>query len=148
MVGLHRKNLKYRVISDVLMLILCVAVFYSIQFAAKKSVVIAPLQIITVPFLGGIVFYFYKVCNAQCFHKIYQSKVGGWTIMCVSGLCLESYLIQNSLFTDKLNWMFPFNLPIIYISILLVAYCVRCLARIFSQTFRTEDYEWRKIFSI
>lgn len=69
-------------------------------------------------------------------------------VLAVSGLCLESYLIQNSFLTNKLNWMFPLNLPIIYIGILVVSYVVRCAARIFAQTFRTEDYEWKKVFAV
>lgn len=147
-VGLNKTNLVYNVKNDVIKFALCLIVFYSVQFVAKKYIFIAPWQIVTVPFLFGIVFYFYKICNASLFHRVYHTKIGNWLVLCVSGLCLESYLIQNSLFTDKLNWMFPFNLIIIYLAILVVAYIVRCLARVFSQTFRTEDYEWKKIFAI
>ena len=147
-VGLKRKELKYNTLFDAGKCLMCLVVFYSIQFAAKKWIVVAPWQIVTVPFLAGIVFYFYKFCNAPMFHRFYNTQVGNWLVMAVSGLCLESYLIQNSLFTDKLNWMFPFNLFIIYIAILIVAYLVRCVARTFSQTFRSEDYEWEKVFAI
>lgn len=69
-------------------------------------------------------------------------------IMAVGGLCLESYLIQNSLFTDKMNSIWPLNLIIIVFMILLCSYIVRCTARWFAQTFSTEDYEWKKIFSL
>lgn len=147
-VGLHRTEYKYKACSDLAKCVLCLLVFYGIQLASKRFAVVAPWQIMTVPFLAGIVFYFYKFCNAPMFHKWYATKWGNWMVLAVSGLCLESYLIQNSFLTDKLNWMFPLNLPIIYIGILVVSYVVRCVARIFAQTFRTEDYEWKKVFAI
>lgn len=147
-VGLRRTSLKYNVRTDFILFSLCLIVFYAIQFAAKKWTLISPCQIITIPFLAGIVFYFYKVCNAPVFHKIYSSKIGNWVVLAVSGLCLESYLTQNLLFTDKLNGIFPLNLVVIYVGILILAYIVRCVARIISQTFKTEDYDWRKVFAI
>ena len=69
-------------------------------------------------------------------------------IMFVGGLCLESYLIQYSLFTDKMNSIWPLNLFLIVLLILVCSYLVRCLARLFAQTFRTEDYEWQKVFEL
>lgn len=147
-VGLHRTEYKYNTWSDLAKCLLCLVVFYGIQLASKKFAIVAPWQIVTVLFLAGIVFYFYKFCNAPMFHKWYATKWGNWMVLAVSGLCLESYLIQNSFLTNKLNWMFPLNLPIIYIGILVVSYVVRCAARIFAQTFRTEDYEWKKVFAV
>jgi hypothetical protein len=147
-VGLNRHNLKYSFIKDACYCMVCLVVFYGIQFAAKKFPVIAPWQIVTVPFLAGIVFYFYKVCNASMFRRLYNSKLWHSCVLTISGLCLESYLIQDPFLTDKLNSVFPFNLPIIFVIVLGAAYLVRCVARFISQTFRTEDYEWKKIFSL
>lgn len=133
---------------DPVLMFTCLVIFYGIQFSAKKVPAIAPWQIVTIPFLGGIVYYFWRCCNANFFRKMYENKVGHWIIMAVGGVCLESYLIQFSLFTDKLNCLFPLNIPIMMLIILVVSYFCRCFARIISQTFRTEDYEWKKIFSL
>lgn len=38
-----------------------------------------------------------------------------------------------------MNHLFPLN-PLI---IIVAAYVLRCLARIFAQTFKAEDYDWR-----
>lgn len=76
------------------------------------------------------------------------TNVGNWIVMGVGGLCLESYLIQFTLFTDKLNWLFPLNIPLIMLAVLVVSYICRCLARIIIQTLCTEDYMWRKVFEI
>lgn len=115
---------------------------------AKKNPEIAPYQIVTLIPLAGNVFYFYKICNANVFKKIYSTKYGSVIIMIVSGLSLELYLIQNYLFTDSLNVIFPFNIPLIMLLILIMSYICRCLGRIFSQTFRADDYEWKKIFAL
>lgn len=147
-VGMKRKELNYRPWLDFIKLIACVAIFYSIQYGAKIYRPIAPWQVVTLFPLMGITIYFYKCCNCNWLKRIYQSKWGNAVIMIVGGLCLESYLIQNSLFTDKMNSIWPLNLIIIVFVILLCSYIVRCIARWFAQTFRTEDYEWKKIFSL
>lgn len=133
---------------DGMCLLFCLIVFYGVQFAAKKISAVAPWQIITLPFLAAVVYYIWKCCNAEILRKVYMSTWGNRVIMLVSGVCLESYLFQHYLFTDKLNWLFPLNIPIITVFILFMSYACRCLARIISQTFRTEDYEWRKVFSL
>ena len=147
-IGLRRKELKYNASRDFVKLLICVAVFYSIQFASKIYRPIAPWQVVTLIPLMGITVYFYKWCNAGWMKRIYDSKWGNWMIMIVGGLCLESYLIQYSLFTDIMNGIWPLNLVIIVLIILFCSYTVRCMARWFAQTFRTEDYEWNKIISL
>lgn len=134
--------------SDIVLLMLSLIVFYGVQFMAKKNTEIAPYQIVTLIPLAGIIFYFYKLCNAKWFERIYNTRYGEVAILAVSGLCLESYLIQYSILTGRFNGIFPLNIPLMMLLILIVSYICRCLARIFSQTFRTEDYEWKKIFAI
>lgn len=147
-VGIKRKELKYHAWWDFLKLMICVTLFYCIQFAAKIYKPIAPWQVVTLLPLMGITVYFYKWCNAGWMKQIYDSKWGNWMIMVIGGLCLESYLIQQSLFTDKLNSLWPMNLLFIVLVILICSYIVRCIARWFAQTFRTEEYDWKKIISI
>lgn len=146
-VGMRRKELKYNGYLDLIKLLGCIIVFYGIQFAAKVYPPVAPWQVVTLLPLMGIVVYVYKCCNCSWMRRAYCSKWGNVIIMFVGGLCLESYLIQYYLFTDRMNGIWPLNLLIIVVVILACSYLVRCMARIFSQTFRTEDYEWKKVFS-
>ena len=66
----------------------------------------------------------------------------------VGGLCLEIYLVQTSLFTDKMNVVFPLNLIVMFVIIVLAAYILRCGARLFAQTFKDMDYDWRAVFKM
>lgn len=80
--------------------------------------------------------------------KAYSNSIIGWIIKFIGGLCLEIYLVQNALLTDKLNYIFPINIIIMFIIIFAVAYLLRCGARIFSQTFRDKEYDWKAIFRL
>ena len=146
--GVHRQSLNYNMKWDAFKFCVCLFFFYGIQFLAKVVRAIAPFQIITIFFLAGVVFYLYKICNAPFFKRIYDHPKGNAGIMIIGGLCLESYLIQYCVITNKMNAIFPLNIIIIIIGVLILAYFCRCIARLFSQTFRTEDYEWDKIFSL
>lgn len=66
--------------------------------------------------------------------------------MTIGGLCLEIYIVQPSIITDKFNNIFPLNLIIIFIAIVISAYVLKCLSRIWSQTFKDGDYDLAKIF--
>lgn len=80
--------------------------------------------------------------------KLYNNKYVGPVIKIIGGLCLEIYLVQTSLFTDKMNHLFPLNLFIMLFIIIIVAYALRCVARIFSQTFKDGEYDWRAVFKL
>ena len=140
-------NLKSSLL-DVVFLLFCLTIFYGLQLVAKGLSLVAPFQILTLPFLFGIVFFLYRLCGCSLIKKVYESRYGNIIILSIGGLCLESYLIQLYLISDEFNSLFPFNLVIIVAIVLLASYCCRCMARFFSQTFRTEDYEWGKIFSL
>lgn len=147
-IGIKRKNLVYKPIIDFIKMFICLFLFYGIQFAAKKDIRIAPYQIVTLLPLMGIVFYFYKWCNAGFWGKIYKHRICHYTIMTISGLCLESYLIQYSVFTTSMNNIFPFNLPIMIIIVLLIAFICKCLSRVFIQTFKDTDYNWKDVIKL
>lgn len=146
--GVKRKELRFRSKIDFILMISCLILFYGVQLGAKKCPTVAPYQIFTLLPLLGIVFYFWKWCNANFWRKMYLKKYGNLIIMTISGLCLESYLIQYSVFTTKMNGIFPLNLPIMAVIVLIVSYLCRCLARLFSQTFGAGEYDWKKVLAL
>lgn len=80
--------------------------------------------------------------------KVYHQRIVGWTIKLVGELCLDIYLVQTSLFTDKMNAIFPFNLIVMFVIIVLAAYILRCGARLFAQTFKDIDDDWKAVFKV
>lgn len=113
-VGLNKNRMSFNLSKDALKCILSLCGFYVFLFVAQKHKTFAPMQIFTLPILACIVFYFYKVCNSSILQRVMSSRLLSCFVLAVGGLCLESYLIQNSLMTDRLNSIFPFNIPLIF----------------------------------
>lgn len=145
--GISQRKHKYHFVWDGLKLIGCIVVFYAL-YAFKDVATCNKLQMLTWIPLLGTVFYFYKVCNSEWMKKAYNHRLIGWIIKLVGGLCLEIYLVQTSLFTDKMNVVFPLNLIVMFVIIVLAAYILRCGARLFAQTFKDMDYDWRAVFKM
>lgn len=127
--------------------LICTVMFY-ILFSIKSSAQWHALQVLSLLPLMGISYYVYRMCNAEGMKRVYKETRIGLVMKAVSGLCLEVYLVQYHLFTDKLNHLFPLNLLIVFLGILLVAYLLRCLARIWAQTFKDGDYDWKAVVRV
>lgn len=145
MMGISKKGYQYNLKKDLLLLLSSIIVYYGVLFAGRKNLIMEDLQIISLIPLLFITFYFYKVCNNDLLKQIYNNRITGWFIKFIGGLCLEIYLVQYSLFTDKMNSIFPFNLFIMFVIIVLVAYILRCASRLFSQIFKEGDIDWKSI---
>lgn len=150
--GLKKKNgesfKKYGILATLLGLGVCIMAFYALCWFKNKDGFFDALQIASLFPLIGVCYLFYQLCNNYLLMKAYENKVLGPCIRVIGGLCLEIYLVQSSLFTDKMNFMFPLNLPIMFLIILGVAYLVHSLSHLWSQTFREENYDIKKIFTI
>lgn len=103
------------------------------------------LLIISILPLLYVTYSLYCVCNASILTKFYETKVGGGILFVISQLCLEVYLIQKFVFTDSFNSLFPLNVPVIMLVVIIAAYLVKTLAEFISQTFKSEPYEWKKM---
>lgn len=146
--GISKNELRYRFGYDFLKLIGCIIIYYGVLYASRKFPVAEQLQIISLLPLLGVTFYFYKVANSNILKQIYNHNIWGAVINTIGGLCLEIYLVQFSLFTDKLNKFFPLNIIIIFVYIVIAAYILRCLSRIFSQTFKVQDFDWKAVIKL
>lgn len=147
MIGVSKKELKYSFGYDLMKLIGSVVIYYAILFSGRLSPIFSELQIVSLIPLLYIVYYSYKICNSETMKRLYNNRVLGWFMKFIGGLCLEIYLVQSVLFTDKMNSIFPLNIFIMFVVIIFVAYILRCVARFFSQTFKDGDYNWGKIFA-
>lgn len=148
MMGMSKKEYKYNFSSDLTKLLSSVIIYYAILFVGRLYPIVSDMQIVSLIPLLYIVYYAYKVCNSVAMKRLYNNKVLGWCIKLIGGLCLEIYLVQSILFTDKMNRIFPLNIIIMFVIIIFVAYILRCMARIFSQTFKDGDYDWKAIIKL
>lgn len=144
--GISKRTWKFSFAKDGLKLIGCIMVYYGMLIVCRKVETLQHLELLSLLPLLGITFYMYKLCNTETMKKLYYNRYIETVIKFVGGLCLEIYLVQYALFTDKMNNLFPLNLLLMMLIIVAVAYLLRCLARIFTQTFRAEDYNWREVF--
>ena len=119
--------------------------FYGIQYFATMNKTIASWQIITLAPLNGIVYYCYKICKATFWNNVIKNRKVYISIIFISGISLESYLIQYSVFTTSMNDIFPFNLLIMVIIVISASYLCKILSTWLSQTFSSEEYDYCKI---
>lgn len=145
--GLHYDKMKVNCISNSLKFITFTILFYVIFILTRKFDTIKDLQFLSLFMLLGVVIYMFKLCNCKKIKNLYKNKWLGGAITLIGSLCLEIYLIQGSLFTDKMNSIFPLNIIIMFVIILIAAYILRCFSRWFSQTFdKQRDYNYKEIF--
>lgn len=133
---------------DLLAFLVSLILFYGLLLAGTKNELFFRLQIFTLLPLLGITYYFYKLCKSSCFLKLIENKYSAPIVKIVSGLCLEIYIVQYWVMTDRLNSIFPLNILLVFVGITCFAYVLRCLSRWFSQTFKNEDYDWKAVFRL
>lgn len=141
-------------------LVVCVIAFYGLQIAGGKNVYIAYGQILTLLPLMGIVWYMYSLVCHERVKMLFGRKGWNRVMTVIGGLCLEIYLVQMPMLIDgklpfgiitrdDLQILFPANIPVLVVLILVLAYITRSLGRAFAQTFdSTDGYDWKKVFSL
>lgn len=128
----------------VVLFLLSLGLFYTLFYIGHHNWLIL---LSFVPLLG-ITRYGYLCCCAPVLEKIYNKRYVGQLVYIISQCCLEVYLVQKYIFTSALNHIFPLNIIIIMIAVLIMAYVVKTLSVFISQTFKTEPYNWGKMLII
>lgn len=128
--------------------LLSIGAFYGICGLSGRVESLAWTHVFSFVPLLIVVYSFYMWGQGDFAKRLYNNRIGHFIICFVGGLCLEIYLIQNSLFTEKLNFLFPLNIPIFLVIVVVAAYLVRCLARLISQTFNDAPYDWKAIVKL
>ena len=125
-------------------LLFCTFAWYLVVYYTNRSV----WQICSVIPLFGVVYSFYMIGRCELVTSLFTSKVWGSLASSIGGLCLECYLVQKYVITDKLNFMFPMNILIIILLVLIVSYCVHILSQIISQLFDSKPFDYRSLFVV
>ena len=104
-------------------------------------------QIVSLVPLLFTVYWMYRACEATVLHRLLEKKIGT-VIYIISTLTLEIYMVQYAIFTDKMNFIFPTNIIVIYLLIFIAAYLLKCMSKLFSQIFSENTFDWEKIYQL
>lgn len=146
--GLGSGRNNWCVIKNTIFLFISIVVYYLILLVGRLYPAYNDLQIISILSLLSITYFCYNTCSCNKVINIYKSNIGGWIIKFIGGLCLEIYIVQGVFLSDKFNCIFPFNILFVFIIIVFAAYILRCCSRIFAQTFKDAEYNWKEIFKM
>lgn len=138
-IGKYYNKLKYKSYHFILLIIFTILWFSSVYLLKNTNI-----QIISILFLVGMLYYLFNITTITFFEKKYISKI----VFIISSLCLECYLVQKYIITDYFNYLFPINLLIISLITLGLAYLVKILTNIIDQTLSLNPYNWEKIFKL
>lgn len=125
-----------------------IVMYYACMAAYKLGPMYCHFQMVSlIPLLTSI-YFFFMFCSCRQVTRVFEKPLLGNFVYAVSALTLEIYLVQYALFTDAMNFMFPLNIPVMYLMIFAVAYVLKCLSQVFSQVFGGGDFEVKKIFKL
>lgn len=145
----HDKK-KYPILLSVFVLIVLLGLYYGYQLIEKRYAFLDYGQLILAPVLLALVYCIYKICDSEAFLSFYSNKLAHNLIYWVSALCLEVYLCQHWILPTGASFIhyFPVNVILSFIAIGFAAYLLKVASNFLSQTFRTEDYDWKKMVSL
>lgn len=140
----------YPIWSSLIILVALLVGYYGYQILEKRFTYLEYGQIILIPVLMGVIYSFYLVCKSKCVLSFYSHKVSHSLIYWISALCLEVYLCQHWILPTGASYIgyFPINVICSFIAVFVAAYLLKIVSNFLSQTFRTEDYDWKKMISL
>lgn len=130
-----------------LIALLGVICYYIIMFVSKQ-IQMPILECMYILPLIGVCYALYRLCNCSRMIMAMNIRWFRFCVMSIGALCLEIYIVQPSLLTDKLNNIFPINIIVVYLVIIVVAYGLHCASQIWRQTFSKENYNWRAMIKL
>lgn len=148
MLGRSQTQKEYSFAKSLLKLCASILLYYAILYFSSTNALMEQLQLVSLGVLLLIPHYFYQWASSNRMKNIYTSKYFWVFVQIVGGLTLEIYIVQHPLFTDKMNAIYPLNLIVMFVIVVLVAYLLRSTARLFSQVFSEGDMEWKKVFRV
>lgn len=128
-------------------LTISIIAYYSLIFVEQRWE-LPMMRMFTILPLMAFAYLLHKLCTGGFAYRMYINKYSHQFIMSIGSLCLEIYLVQPRILTDNYNYLFPFNLLLMYAFIFIAAYLLRCVARIWMQTFNDDRYEWNAVFKL
>ena len=132
------------------LLILLLVFFYGYQHLESRFLVLMDLQIVLLPALMGIIWCIYRIGINEKVIRCYRNKYIYWPVYYISACCLEIYLCQWWFFDfgrQQIRY-FPLNIIATFIIVFIAAYLVKVFSNFLSQTFKTEEYDWKRMVKL
>ena len=122
-------------------LLTCISLFYLFIYIFGDS----SFQIVSsLPLMGSALFVF-LLGESKVVVKMDKTKLGGNLIYILGSICLESYLIQSYIISDRFNNLFPFNIIIVIILVLVSSYLIHIVAEITRQIMDPNPFDRKKV---
>lgn len=145
---LRINGLELKPIRSFLLFFGSIVLYYACMAVYKLGPVYCHFQMVSlIPLLLSI-YFFFMFCSCEKMTRVFDKALCGNVVYFISSLTLEIYLVQYALFTDRMNFMFPLNIPVMYLMIFGVAYVLKVFAQGFSQIFGKEDVVVKKLFKV
>lgn len=142
------KNRNYSALKSITYAVISLIIYYICMGVYKLDPFYCKFQILSIIPLLFAIYWMYQFCNAENVYKILNKKICGRIVYYISCLTLEIYMVQYAIFTDKLNFMFPLNILVVYILIFIAAYILKCFSNLFSQVFNDKPVNLKAIYTL
>lgn len=145
----YRRKYRWKNITkrDAVLLFLSFILYFIFMGIGKNhNNVLYNIQILALLPLHTFVYYSFKIANSRKLNAILNYGFFSRFISVVAALTLEIYVVQFVVITDKFNGIFPVNIIINLILILIAAYWLKVLTSVFLQVLNLEPFNLSKIF--
>lgn len=149
--GIHNDKIKSqcRHRDGLIGLILFASYFVVISFGKCKENWMYYTEILALIPLNLFILFLYRFFSLKNILKtVMDNKLLFFCIRFFSLLSLQIYVVQFYLITDNYNRLFPLNFLIVFLIILVCAYCLHIFTRLFEQTLSKESWNIRRILHI
>ena len=96
-----------------------IVLYYVCMAIYKLGPFFCKFQIVSLIPLLLAIYFFFMFCSCEKMIKVFDKTVLGNVVYAISALTLDIYLVQYALFTDSMNGLFPLNIIITYLIIIL-----------------------------
>lgn len=150
LVYLHRKSIKCTSLWKDLVAVVLSFVFYFLIMAIGKgrSGMLYYTQILGLLPLHTFVYYLYKVSCYNWCDRLFHKRGIRWIFIVPASLTLEIYIVQFHVITNKLNFLFPLNLLIIFFIICVAAYILHVCTSFVLQVINKENFNWGNLLKL
>lgn len=138
------------IIRDIALLFISLFCYYGWVGMGMKFDFFARYQIVSVVFLLALIYLCFRICCSEQMNRFYSKKIAHNIIYWISMMCLEVYICQTDVMHIGIKTIkfFPLNVILTFVVIFVFAYMVKIIGNFLTQTFGTEEYNWKKMITL